>query len=57
MHIRDVIGEERYRLNLPFIEAALRGEEQVFERVIPDPDDAIAPAPFLRALHPRRGGW
>lgn len=40
MHIRDVIGEERYRLNLPFIEAALRGEEQVFERVIPDPDDA-----------------
>ncbi|MCB4359042.1 PAS domain-containing sensor histidine kinase [Quatrionicoccus australiensis] len=40
MHIREVIGEERYRLNLPFIEAALRGEEQVFERVIPDPDDA-----------------
>lgn len=39
MHIRDVIGEERYRLNLPFIEAALRGEEQVFERVIPVPED------------------
>lgn len=39
MHIRDVIGEERYRLNLPFIEAALRGEEQIFERVIPDPEN------------------
>ena len=35
MHIRDVIGEERYRANLPYIEAALRGEEQQFERIIP----------------------
>jgi PAS domain S-box-containing protein len=39
MHIRDVIGEERYRLNLPYIEAALRGEEQVFERAIPVPGE------------------
>ena len=37
-HIREVIGEERYRLNLPYIEAALRGERQVFERDIPVPD-------------------
>jgi PAS domain S-box-containing protein len=37
-HIRDVIGAERYRLNLPYIEAALRGEPQTFERVIPSPD-------------------
>ncbi len=37
MHIRDVIGEERYRLNRPYIEAALAGEEQSFERVIPAP--------------------
>jgi PAS domain S-box-containing protein len=37
-HIRDVIGEERYRLNLPHIEATLRGEPQTFERVIPSPD-------------------
>jgi diguanylate cyclase (GGDEF)-like protein/PAS domain S-box-containing protein len=37
MHIRDVIGEERYRFNLPYIEAALRGEEQQFERIIPVP--------------------
>lgn len=37
-HIREVIGEERYRLNLPFIEAVLRGEPQQFERTIPAPD-------------------
>ncbi|MGE5476506.1 MAG: sensor histidine kinase [Bacteroidales bacterium] len=38
MHIREVIGEERYRLNLPYMEAALRGERQTFERAIPTPD-------------------
>lgn len=38
MHIREVIGEERYRLNLPYIEGALRGEPQLFERAIPAPD-------------------
>lgn len=38
MHIRDVIGEERYRLNLPYIEGVLRGEPQLFERAIPTPD-------------------
>jgi PAS domain S-box-containing protein len=37
-HIREVIGEERYRLNLPYIEGALRGERQQFERAIPTPD-------------------
>lgn len=37
-HIREVIGEERYRLNLPYIEAALRGEKQQFERAILAPD-------------------
>lgn len=38
MHIKDVIGEERYRLNLPHIEAVLRGEPQMFERTIPCPN-------------------
>jgi PAS domain S-box-containing protein len=38
MHIREVIGEERYQLNLPYIEAALRGERQQFERAILSPD-------------------
>lgn len=38
MHIREVIGEERYRLNLPYINGALRGEKQLFERLIPEPD-------------------
>lgn len=37
-HIREVIGEERYRLNLPYIEGALRGEAQKFERAIPVPN-------------------
>ena len=37
-HIREVIGEERYQLNLPFIEAAQRGERQEFERAILSPD-------------------
>ncbi|MFA7403570.1 MAG: PAS domain-containing protein [Pelobacteraceae bacterium] len=37
-HIREVIGDERYRLNLPYIEGALRGETQFFERAIPTPD-------------------
>ncbi len=37
MHVRDVIGEENYRRNRPFIEAALRGEKQQFERNIPTP--------------------
>ena len=37
-HIREVIGEERYRLNLPYIQAALRGSAQQFERAIPSPD-------------------
>lgn len=37
-HIREVIGEERYQVNLPYIEAALLGERQAFERAIPSPD-------------------
>ncbi|MFZ2269913.1 MAG: PAS domain S-box protein [Azonexus sp.] len=37
-HIREVIGEERYRLNLPYIEGVLRGKPQQFEREIPRPD-------------------
>ncbi len=37
-HIREVIGEERYRLNRPYIEAVLAGRAQQFERAIPSPD-------------------
>jgi PAS domain S-box-containing protein len=37
-HIREVIGEDRYRANLPNIEAVLRGEPQCFERSIASPD-------------------
>ena len=37
-HVRDVIGEETYRHNRQFIEAALMGQRQQFERNIPTPD-------------------
>jgi PAS domain S-box-containing protein len=36
--LRDVFGEALFALNEPFILAALRGEEQTFERVVPGPD-------------------
>jgi len=41
MHLREVIGEERYRLNLPYIEGVLRGERQEFERLVSSPDGAV----------------
>jgi PAS domain S-box-containing protein len=40
-HIRDVLGEARYQLNLPYINAVLGGEFQQFERVIPSPDGKV----------------
>ena len=36
--LRDVIGEAAFALNRPYIEGALRGEPQRFERRIPRPD-------------------
>lgn len=36
--IRDLLGPDLFRRNEPFMRAALAGEEQVFERVIPGPD-------------------
>jgi diguanylate cyclase (GGDEF)-like protein/PAS domain S-box-containing protein len=38
MHMRDVTSPQRFALNLPYIEGALRGEPQNFERIIPKPD-------------------
>lgn len=37
-HMIQVIGHERYQFNLPYIQGALRGETQEFEREIPSPD-------------------
>lgn len=37
MHIRDVLGEELYEKNRPFLERALAGEKQMFDREIPTP--------------------
>ena len=40
-HIRDVVGEPMYRANLPHIEAALRGEAQVFYRDVVSLDGKV----------------
>lgn len=40
-HIRDLIGEERYQQNLPYMQQALNGEPQTFERAIPSPDGSM----------------
>ncbi|WP_317202672.1 response regulator [Janthinobacterium sp.] len=32
MHVREVIGEEEFRHNLPYLDAVLRGEAPMFER-------------------------
>ncbi|MDZ4233020.1 MAG: PAS domain-containing protein, partial [Dietzia sp.] len=39
-HIRDVLGEEIYELNLPYIRAALAGQEQSFSRILTDSQGA-----------------
>jgi PAS domain S-box-containing protein len=36
--IRDLLGPQLFALNEPYIRAALRGEEQLFERVVPGAD-------------------
>jgi PAS domain S-box-containing protein len=35
-HIREVIGEDLYALNLPYLQAVLKGQPQYFERTIID---------------------
>ncbi len=35
-HLREVLGEDLYALNLPFIERVFAGEEQLFERTLVD---------------------
>ncbi len=37
-HIREVLGEALYAKNLPFLERALAGERQMFDREIPTPN-------------------
>lgn len=40
-HIREVIGEQLYNLNLTYIEKVLNGEPQLFERAITDPSGKV----------------
>ena len=37
-HIREILGEEVYARNLPYIDGVLAGEEQLFERTLIDQD-------------------
>jgi PAS domain S-box-containing protein len=37
MHLSELLGPELYRMNLPYIERALAGETQQFDRAIPTP--------------------
>ncbi|WP_374564797.1 PAS domain S-box protein [Ideonella sp.] len=39
-HMLELLGPELYERNRPYVEAALRGEAQTFERTIPRPDGA-----------------
>jgi PAS domain S-box-containing protein len=39
-HIRDLLGEEQFQRDLSHIEAALRGETQIFEQSMTKPDGA-----------------
>jgi PAS domain S-box-containing protein len=38
MHLYDVLGAKLSKLNAPYVEGALRGIPQEFERIIPSPD-------------------
>lgn len=40
-HIRDLLGPELYAKNLPYIEGALRGEKQLFDREIRTPSGKV----------------
>lgn len=37
-HIRAVLGDQLFELNYPYIQGALKGETQLFERRVPSPD-------------------
>lgn len=41
LHIRELLGEEVYLKNLPYIRAALAGESQIFERDLPNPEGGV----------------
>ena len=41
IHIRDLLGPELYEKNRPYIEGALRGEKQLFDRAIPTPSGEV----------------
>jgi PAS domain S-box-containing protein len=55
MSMQDLLGPQLYALNEPYIQAALRGEEQVFERRVPGPGGAQRDS-IARYIPHREGG-
>lgn len=41
MHLRDVLGEEVYESNLPYVTRVLQGEEQLFDRTLVAPSGRV----------------
>lgn len=41
MPMQELLGERLFAMNQPYIQAALRGEHQEFERAIPKPDGSV----------------
>lgn len=41
MHLRDVLGEEVYASNLPYVTRVLQGEEQLFDRTLVAPSGRV----------------
>ncbi|AEG01372.1 PAS domain S-box protein [Methylomonas methanica] len=56
MSIRELMGAEIYELNRPYIEAALKGEAQIFERAFPNPDGSGLRYSLTRYLPDRVDG-
>lgn len=54
-HAREVLGEQIYQINLPHIEAALRGEPQAFERSITRPDSEQISERLINYIPDRHG--
>ena len=50
LHIRDVLGEDIYKRNLPYLNEALNGKKVSFERLLPHKDGSIRHT--LATYHP-----
>ena len=54
-HIRTLLGDKLYAANLPYIQGALCGEQQFFERDIPAPEGTIRSSQVVYTPHLVKG--